>query len=199
MDISMDIIVITALLGAGVGLAVFAIQDMKRKRADRSEPLQEDPTDFVLEPVMEPAAPAARKEPEHSVPQLHDLMPQLMEIGGEPGTATEAQIEDVRALHMGMPPGLSFEQAHTLVNAWAYAEGVIYVIIGRVSYYDNERLIEASLVDYIMRDKALRDCVIAWDEWAPGRGSTDVPVPPRDQHYGKVEAEAIRLLESLGY
>ena len=110
--------------------------------------------------------------------------------------ASEHQIRAVRRLGMGEPNDLSIEQASALLSAKRYSEGVIYAEIGEMDGYEDERLIEASLVDFIIKDQALRDRVIAWSARSFARGGGDVPRPQKDEHYFRVQARLREMEEA---
>lgn len=131
-----------------------------------------------------------------AIPSLSGLSAALAQIpNGSGRIATENQIRAVRRLRMGEPNGLSMEQASALLSAKRYSEGVIYAEIGEMDGYDDERLIEATLVDFIIGDPALRDRVIAWSARSFARGGADVPKPKKDEHYFRVQARLRELLD----
>jgi len=78
------------------------------------------------------------------------------------------------------------DQASALLSARRYAEGIIHAEIGVMDGYENEQWIEAKLVEYIIKDPALRGRVMAWSARSFARGGAEVPRPKRDEHYAKV-------------
>jgi hypothetical protein len=128
------------------------------------------------------------------MPLLTDLSSALDVIGGAPFSATENQLSAVSTLEMGEFLGLSIEQANALLSARRYSEGVIHAEIGMMNRYENERWIEARLVDFIIRDPALRKRAIAWSSRSFARGGSQVPRPRKDEHYAHVRRYLRELL-----
>lgn len=137
---------------------------------------------------------AGSREPAPAMPTLTDLAPHLAKVEAGEGAPTPRQVEAVRGIGMaGDPSALTFAQASALLSARRYSEGVIHSLIGTMHGYGNERLIEANLTAFIIRDDKLRARAVAWNARSHARGSGDVPRPRRDEHFARVEAEASRL------
>jgi hypothetical protein len=111
-------------------------------------------------------------------------------------SATERQAEALRALGaVGQIDGLSLEQASALLSAKAYGEGAIYAVLGTIDGYPGERLIEAKLMCFIIRDQQLRERAMAWNKVRFSRRTTHtIPQPKRDENFIRVRAEAERLI-----
>ena len=126
-----------------------------------------------------------------------ELGPALARLGNPSGrAATERQVLALQRLGVeGDAAGLSFEQASAMLSAKAYAEGAIHSLIKMTDGYPAERRIEAELMAFVIGDDALRDRVVAWNKRRLARGTTGaVPMPKRDKHFARVQAEACRLL-----
>lgn len=116
---------------------------------------------------------------------MPDMEFDLPEIG-EPGTATEAQIEAVeRLLRYPLGTPISYQQAQLILDAREYARATI-AVLERAGLRVGPNHLPLVTV-FILKDQSLRKYVSKWGRARFARGTHDGSAPlRRNEHFQKV-------------
>jgi hypothetical protein len=150
----------------------------------------------ILYPKLSPSERSASvlASDKIALPSIAELLKSVDDYeGAERKLATENQRSAVARLGFGPPPQQLFrDEAHALLSARNYSEGVLHRI-GKSIESHASRQILTGLITFIVTDPALRQRAVDWSSRSFVRGGAEFASSKQDEHWDKVVGEAKRL------